>query len=129
MTRNGFPSTPSNTKGLSAGPCSYPSRMIVLSIPAPWMVMAFILAQWPVFHPFVQTAVPAGSWTVSPSLAASIASQTASGVKAAAVRVSARRAVRKMPSEAPKKEQASNKRNPHRLIVIIVSPFVDCRCP
>ena len=63
--------------------------MTVLSIPAPWMVMAFILAPWPVFHPLVHTAVPAGSWTVSPSLAALIASQTASGVNAAAVRVSA----------------------------------------
>ena len=63
--------------------------MIVLSIPAPRMVIALILAQWPVFHPLVHTAVPAGSWTMSPSLAASIASQTASGVKAAAVRVSA----------------------------------------
>ena len=51
--------------------------------------MAFILAPWPVFQPFVQTAVPSGSCTVSPSLAALIASQTASGVKAAAVRVSA----------------------------------------
>ena len=71
--------------------------MIVLSIPAPWMVMAFILAQCPVFHPFFHTAVPSGSCTVSPSLAASIASQTASGVKAAAVRVSASAA----PSDKP----------------------------
>src|SRR6516225_4455195 len=63
--------------------------MIVLSIPAPWMVMALILAPRPVFHPFDQSAVPAGSWTVSPSLAASIASHTASGVKSVAVRVSA----------------------------------------
>ena len=36
-----------------------------------------------------QTALPAGSWTMSPSSAASIAFPTASGVKAAAVRVSA----------------------------------------
>jgi hypothetical protein len=64
-------------------------RTAVLSIPAPWRVMAFMLAPRLEFHPFVHTAVPAGSWTVSPSLAASIDSQTAPGVKAAAVRVSA----------------------------------------
>ena len=32
-------------------------------------------------------------------------------------------------SEAPKKEQASNRQNPHRLVVIHVSPFVAHREP
>ena len=58
-------------------------------MPAPWMVTAFTLGEWPLFHAFFdQMAVPAGSCTVSPSWAVLIAFPTASGVKSAAVRVS-----------------------------------------
>ncbi len=89
VTRNGLPSTPSNSKHVLPD-LLLSTVMIVLSIPAPRMVMAFTLGEWPVCQPlFDQTAVPAGSWTMSPSLAASIAFPTASGVKSAAVRVSA----------------------------------------
>ena len=95
--------------------------MTVLSIPAPWMVMAFILAPWPVFHPFVHTAVPAGSCTVSPSLAASIASQTASGVKLAAVRVSARTALGSKPFALTSRQHTNNHRN-RGVLILIASP-------
>ncbi len=72
------------------------------------MVIAFIFAQCPVFHPLFHTAVPAGSWTMSPSLAALIASQTASGVNPATMRVSARTAVGSEPSAATRKHAANN---------------------
>ena len=49
MIRKGFPSTPLIANALSP-PAFVSVRMIVLSIPAPWMVMAFILAPCPVFH-------------------------------------------------------------------------------
>src|SRR5262249_20509846 len=61
------------------------SMMLVLSIPAPAMVIAFIGRYAPKFHPFDQTDVPSGSCTVSPSCAARIASSTPSGVKSLAV--------------------------------------------
>ncbi len=106
VTRNGLPSTPSNSKHV------LPDRllsmvMIVWSIPAPWMVMAFTLGEWPECQPFFdQMAVPAGSWTMSPSLAASIAFPTASGVKSAALRVSAPAVLGSNPSAAMRGKKA-----------------------
>ncbi len=88
VTRNGLPSAPSRLNDVVPD-WLLSMVMIVWSMPAPWMVMAFTLGEWPLFHAFFdQTAVPAGSCTVSPSWAASIAFPTASGVKSAAVRVS-----------------------------------------
>ena len=102
--------------------------MTVLSIPAPWTVMAFILAQWPVFHPFVHTAVPAGSCTVSPSLAASIASQTASGVKLAAVRVSAPTDLGSKPCVVTTRQPTNNNRN-RGFSIFIVHPLTSNTIP
>src|SRR5208282_4950779 len=121
VIRKGFPSTPLITNDLSPGAVVVSVRMIVLSIPAPRTVIAFILAQWPAFHPFVHTAVPAGSCTVSPALAASIASQTASGVKLAAVRVSARTALGSKLFAVTRRQHANNHRSAG-VLVLIVSP-------
>jgi hypothetical protein len=61
---------------------------------------------------------------MSPSLAALIASQTASGVKAAALRVSARTVLGSNPSAAMRKNKANNHRNLAFSILIVVSPGV-----
>jgi hypothetical protein len=60
---------------------------------------------------FDQIAVPAGSITVSPSLAPSIAAPTTSGVKAAAVRVSARTLLGNKPPAATSQHGANIRRN------------------
>src|SRR5512139_1691657 len=92
------------------------------------MMIAFTLGEWPVFQLLLdQTTVPAGSWTVSPSLAASIAAPTASGVKAAAVRVSARTILGNKPSAATSTHNANNHRNRVLLMSIDLGVWIPGR--
>src|ERR1035441_7819428 len=83
------------------------------------MVIAFIFAQCFVFHPLFHTAVPSGRFTMSPSFAALIASQTASGVNAVAVRVSARTALGTKAPAATRNDNTNNHRNGVRLMLIV----------
>ena len=88
------------------------------------MVIALIFAQCRLFHPFFHTAVPSGSCTRSPSCAALIASQTASGVNAAAVRVSARTFLSGRPPPAKRKTNTNDTRNRALLIFIVLFEVV-----
>lgn len=60
-----------------------PPTIVVLSIPAPWIVMSLSVTKTLA----VQVAVPAGNWTVSPSPAASSAICTSDCDRLSAVRV------------------------------------------